>query len=258
MDLSKYEELTGRSISTGKTAFMTAQLKRAQSMLETLLGYTLSPENVATNFYNELGKTTSECACPSVDTEDLTDPDDVVGAYRLYDYNHLDQFFHVDPFSKINKVKLVYVKQGDGDNGVTIKTFSDGEIKVRIGRDGIGKYIEHCQDCLCVCSCDYNCVQLAVDAEWLWGVDGDDEAIEMPVELQYVLTDMVTWYGDPKLNVKSESITTHSYTRFDNTPPEQEPMNLSVIKRYAGPHGSVTTQPTTGGQGRSYGRVAGL
>lgn len=225
---------------------VTATLARVQSMLETMLGFTLDPSLVNTNLYNELGKTQLECACPDVDSEDLQPADAVVNAYRLYDFNDLDQYFWIDPFKKINKVKLVYIKQGSGTTGVTIKTFDDDEIRIHQGRGTLKKYLERCLSCNCQCSCT-ECVQLAVDAEWLWA-----DSSEIPSDLLYVWSDMVTWYSNPKnvAGIKSESIDTHSYTRFDDKRPEFEPYNLSVIKKYAGPYGSTTVMPTEGARGR--------
>jgi hypothetical protein len=238
MTIAEYTALTGITVPSTKTAIVTATIARTQSMLETLLGYTLNPDQVQTNLYNELGKSSQNCFCPSVNLENLQDPDAVVGAYRLYRYNELDKYFHVDPFSKLNAVKLVYIKAGDNPNGITIKTFTTSEIRVNAGRDGIAKYIEHCMDCLCTCDCQ-DCVQLAVDANWLW-----PEGSDIPSDLQYLWADMVTWYSDSKnKGIKSETIDTHSYTRFDKTAPEQEPQNLAVIKRYAGPYGSVSGMP---------------
>lgn len=238
MTLAEYQTLTGITVSSANTAKVTAQIARTQAILETLLGFTLNPDKVEENLYNELGKTTESCFCPSVDLEDLQDPDPVVGAYRLFRYNSADQYFHVDPFSTVHKVKLVYIKAGTGTNGVTIKTFDTDEIRVNYGRDGLAKYIEHCHDCLCICECE-NCVQLAVDADWLW-----TPATEIPTDLQYVWADMITWYADSKnKGIRSESIDTHSYTRFDNKPPELDPSNLAIIKRYAGPYGSVSVMP---------------
>lgn len=245
MDLSKYKELTGINVPAGRAAYMQAQINRATAMLETMLGFTLNPEKI-TNLYNEVGKTRDECACPSVAIEDasLEDPDEVTGAYRLFPYNKLDQYLHIDPFNEVYKVKLVWIKQGAGNDGVTLRTFDTDRVRVNAGRDGLKKYLELCRDCFCECGCS-NCVQLAVDADWLW-----DEAANIPDELLYVLADMVTYYSDQKRNVKSESITTHSYTKFDKTAPEAEPYNLSVIKKYAGPHGSVSVMPTYGAAGR--------
>lgn len=240
MDFSTYQQLSGVTVASGQTAFVQAQIDRTQAMLETMLGFTLNPENVTTNLYNELGKTQSECSCPNVDTEVLNDPDVVVGSYRLYKYNELDRYFHVDPFSVLNKVKLVYIRPGDStDNpqGVTIKTMDVDDIRVEYGREGWAKYIERCRDCLCYCDCK-ECVQVAVDADWLWTSIDD-----IPKDLLYVWTDMITYYSDPKRNIKSESITTHSYTKSEVKLPELEPHNLSVIKKYAGQYGSVVAMP---------------
>lgn len=235
MNLDTYEELTGITVPSDETALYNAQIRRTRSMMETMLGFTLDPSKVNQNLYNELGKTSNDCSCPSVDTEDLLPADDVVTAYRLYRYNDLDKYFHVDPFTKVNKVKLVYVKEGAGDTGVTLKTFEDDEIRLALGRDGIGKYLEHCLTCLCTCSCQ-ECVQLAVDADWLWTGD-------LPDDLLYVWADMITYYVDGKKNIKSETIDTHSYTKFDKTAPETEPQNLAILKKYAGPYGSVSVMP---------------
>lgn len=237
MNLSEYQSLSGITVSSSNTALVTAQIARTQAMLETMLGFTLDSSKVNTNLYNELGKTVNECACPSVDTENLQDPDTVTTAYRLYRYNTLDKYFHVDPFKRLNKVKLVFIKQGAGDNGITLKTFDLDEVRVQYGRESWSKYIEHCLDCLCSCDCD-DCVQLAVDAEWVWS-----DSTELPLDLKYVWVDMITWYANCKKDIRSESIDTHSYTKFDRSAPELEPQNLAVIKKYAGPYGSVTVNP---------------
>lgn len=235
MDLSAYQTLAGITVSSSQIAYVTAQIDRTRSMLETMLGFTLDPSKINTNLYNELGKTVNECACPSVDSDNLQDPDPVVTAYRLYRYNSLDKYFHTDPFTKLNKVKLVYIKPGATPNGVTLKTFDNDEIRSQFGRENFAKYIEHCIGCLCTCDRE-DCVQLAVDADWGWPDD-------IPLDLQYIWTDMISWYSDLKKDIKSESIDTHSYTKFDKVAPETEPQNLAVIKKYAGPYGSVVSMP---------------
>lgn len=238
MDLSTYSTLTGITVSAGSTALVTAQIARTKAMLETMLGFTLNPALDNTNFYNELGKSQRECGCPSDEDEDLNPPDAVIGSYRLFNYNDMDKYFHVDPFVKLNKAKLVFIRQGDAPNGVTLKTFSVSDLRVEFGRDSWSKYIEHCRDCLCICSCS-DCVQLAVDANWL-------DVNNLPLDLQYVWTDMITWYANCKVDIKSESIDTHSYTKFDRSVPELLPQNIAILSRYAGPHGSITIQPTSG------------
>lgn len=237
MNLKTFEELTGTTVSTAKVAFYKAQIRRTKSMLETMLGFTLCPNGSYENLYKELGKSQLECACPGVNIQNLLPADDVVDSYRLYPYNKDDQYFAVDPFIKLNKVKLVYVKPGAEPNGVTLKTFDEDEIRVQMGRGTFSKYIEHCKTCLCSCDCQ-DCVQLAVDAEWAW-----DSIKDIPEDLLYVWVDMISYYSDKKNNIKSESIDTHSYTKFEKVAPETEPSNLAIIKRYAGPYGSVMVMP---------------
>lgn len=231
MDLSTYQTLTGITVSSSDTARVTAELTRSRRQLEALLGYTLDPSLRNTNFYNELGKATTDCAYPIVDIDTLDDPDAVVTAYRLYDYNVTDKYWHIDPFTTINAVKLVYVKQGANPNGVTLKTFDDEAIRAHFGKDNWSKYLEYTPNDFWTCRYDYH-IQLAVDAVWGFAT--------IPVDLQYVLADMVTYSSDLEKNIKSESILTHSYTKFDNVAPEKEYANNSVIARYAGPHGTMS------------------
>ena len=228
MTLEEYETLTGTTVSASNQAVVEAQLNRVKAILETLLGYTLTPDDVLENLYNELGISPLECSCSSVDVDNLNPADEVEYAYRLYRYNHKDKYLFVDPFTEINKVKLV-------KDGVTIKVLDPDEYRVQYGRDGIGKYIEVCDGCFCVCDCD-DCVQLAVDANWVFETIPDD--------LLYVWADMVTFYADCKQDVRSESIGAHSYTKFDKTPPETIPTNKAVLVKYAGPWGSLTKTPT--------------
>lgn len=231
MDLSKYQELTGLTVPSSKTAYVTAQINRATSILEELLGYTLDSTKVDTNLYNEIGKTNIECACPDVDAE-LDDPDEVIGAYRLYRYDYREPFLHLDPFSTINAVKLVH-------DGITVKTFEADDYRIVIGKEGFTKYLEITGDWL---GCEYYCnhtVQLAVDAEWLWTDETD-----IPVNLLYVWADMVKFYSADKEDVKSESIGPHSYTKADNKPAETKPRNKSVLVDYAGPYGKAVKSVT--------------
>lgn len=235
MNISKYQELTGITVDDSDTALVTAQIRRTKTILESMLGYSLDKQKASENQYEEKGKATVDCifrgSIFDVDDLDLADPDQVVGSYRLFSYNKADQFFSVDPFTKLHAVKLVFVKMGDEPNGITHKTFDDG--KVRVHKDGvITKYIERCKECLCSCACD-NCVQLAVDADWL-----NEDCL--PEDLLYIWADMVTYYTDCKKNIKSETLGTHSYTKETVDKPEELPESLAIIKKYAGPNGSVT------------------
>lgn len=233
MTLEQYESLTGITVPDSQVAVVEAQLNRVKAILETMLGYTLSPDDEGdeprlTNLYNELGISPLECSCSSVDTDNLNPADEVEYAYRLYRYNFKDKYLFVDPFTSVHKVKLV-------KDGVTIKVLDPDEYRVQYGRDGIAKYIEVCDDCFCVCDCR-DCVQLAVDANWCFET--------LPDDLLYVWADMVTYYANCKQDIKSESIGAHSYTKFDNVKPETIPTNVAVLQRYAGPYGSLTVTPT--------------
>lgn len=225
MNLSTYQKLTGITVPDNQKTLVEAQIRRTQKILEGLLGFTLNPKKVEENLYNEQGKTTSECACPDVEPEELDEPDAVVGAYRLYPYNEKDQYFHIDPFTEVHAVKLVW-------NNITIKTFDPEEFRVDFMGEW-GKYVENCQNRICVCKCT-DCVQLAVDADW--------KNFCKHNELMYIWADMVTYYADCKKDVRQESIGSHSYTKFDkdNAEPEMEINNRAILKKYAGPYGSLT------------------
>lgn len=228
MNIDKYTELTGKTVPQSEQAVFNAMVRRTKAMLETLLGFTLKPKNL----YNELGKAQQDCACPNVDTSNLLPADEEQGVIKLFTYNKLDRYFHVDPFKQIYSVKLVYGK--NDDEFVTVKTFENA--KPQFGRDGIGNYIEKCLECLCDCECD-DCVQLAVDADWLDCY---------PDDLLYLWCDMIDYQMDCSKDLKSQSVDGHSWTKTDTAvkSPELLPHNVLLLKRYAGPYGSVVVMPT--------------
>lgn len=239
MDIETYQELTGSVVDADDVVAVTAQIRRTRNILESMLGYSLVKKKAAINQYEEKGKATVDCIFRGtiwdVDDLQLSDPDDVEGSYRLFSYNKADQFLSVDPFVKLYKVKLVFVKLGDEPNGITHKTFDDG--KIRVHRDGqITKYIERCKECLCTCYCD-DCVQLAVDADWL-----NEECL--PEDLLYVWADAITYEVDSKRDIKSETLGTHSYTKFDRGNPILMDQSILIIKRYSGPNGSLNNTIT--------------
>jgi len=225
MTIEEYQDLTGTTVSTSKEALYTAQIAKTQRILEDLLGFTLDPDLYDDNQYDESGKTSTECPCPST-TLTLTDPDSVVFAYRLFEYNDKDKFLSLDPCSTIHAVKLI-------KDNVTYRTFETDEYRANFDRDII-RFLEVI-DCCCTTCCNGCCkfTQLAIDATWLWS-DGN-----IPLDLQDVWAEMVTYYVSLKKDIKSETLGPHSYTRFSNIPPEQLSVNEAIIKKYAGPHGSI-------------------
>lgn len=228
MDINKYTELTGKTVSPSEEALFNATIRRTKAMLETLLGFTLNPQNL----YNELGKAQRECACPNVDTSNLLPADDTDGIYKLFSYNKDDRYFHVDPFKEVYKVKLVYM-HSDGEF-ITVRDIKNA--KAQFERGGIGKYIENCHECFCECDCD-DCVQLAVAADW---IDC------FPDDILYLWCDMIDWQMDCTKDLKSQSVEGHSWSKTTEAtrPPEVLPHNVLLLKRYAGPYGSVAVMPT--------------
>jgi len=226
MDLAKYEELSGLSVSAEDQTLVEATINKVVSKLESMLGYTLDITKVNDNQYVEIGKTQTDCPCvDSVDIDNLLPADAVVFAYRLYSYNKRDKIIAIDPCTDVHAVKLVK----DGVTFLTLEADSYQTIK----KNGIIKYIELCDSCFtCVTSCD--CVQLAVDATWLWSsVDN------MPTDLLYLFSDMVTYYSNPTKDVKSETLGSHSYTLFSNSAPDSLKENIKVLNKYVGPNGSL-------------------
>lgn len=241
MNLQRYQELTGKTLSDSEKVTVKSQIRRNLHRLETLLGYTLDPNKTNTNIYNEMGKAQTDLfwSYPDVDISNhLNPPDEVVGAYRLYHWNDNDKFLHVDPFTSVYNVKLVYIKKGYMDeSGVTIQTFTSDEIRPQYGQDGIGKYIERIKPWIYHFQFPRHHVQLAVDADWLWPNC-------IPVELEWLLIDMVEFYMDAKNNVQSEIIEGHRYTKYDRLTPENEPANQAFLRKYAGPHGTASRAVT--------------
>lgn len=234
MNIEQYEQLTGKTIPTNKQAYYEAQIKRVQSKLETLLGYSLTPQHL----YKELGKTKEECVCPNIPESSLLPADDVKGIIKVFPYNSKDVFLHVDPFVDVYSVKLV--RMLENRSFITMKTFTSFNLQYM--REGIGNYIEKCQECDCLCNCECkDCVLLAVDGNW---IDFTDSESDLPDDLLYLWCDMVDFYADPYKDIKSESVDGHSWSKGDIVAPEQKDSMALLLRRYAGPYGQVTRIPT--------------
>lgn len=233
MDLKKYEKLMGIVIPESKRTYYEAQIKRVQTKLETLLGFTLK----ASHIYTELGKSQVECVCPDIPQSwTLLPPDEVKGIIKIFPYNSKDKFLHIDPFHDVYAVKLGKVTEDK--NFVTFKTFE--YYTKQFMSQGIGKYIEKCATCFCDCECK-DCVQLIVDGDW---IDFTDEESDIPDDLLYLWCDMINYYADPTKDIKSESVDGHSWSRGDITAPEESIESKLLLQRYAGPYGSITRMPT--------------
>jgi hypothetical protein len=240
--VDEYQVLTGEPVPTSNYQQLEAQLLRTQRTLERMLGYSLDSEEIDTNLYDESGKvTSSDWPCWTWNTKEgyyddfiwggnnqsaLDTPDDVEFAYRVFPYRPNDRFLHLDPFKEIYSIKLIR-------NNVTLRTITPENIRVRRGRQPWARYVDIGAGCSWwgYCSCHAHQLQVAVDAYW--------EFEEVPEELKYIWADMVYYNLNPKSEIRSESIGAHSYTRFDNTRPQDMPSNLEALQQYAGPRGSI-------------------
>jgi hypothetical protein len=77
---------------------------------------------------------------------------------------------------------------------------------------------------------------LAVDATWVW------ESGEIPNDLLDVWTEMVTYYSDKNRDLKSQTLGSHSYTRFDKESPQESAENKAILEKYVGSHGSINQE----------------
>lgn len=147
---------------------------------------------------------------------------------RIFPYHKHDNYLLIDPASSITTVRLIR-----GDEEIEVLELDDDYHIYE--KNGYIKYLTRCYDdrwCICRDYCR-SCAQLEVTGVWLWPEDG------IPEDLLYVWADMVTYNGDCKNNIKSETLGTHSYTKFSREDPLTETNNQAIILKYAGGNGSI-------------------
>lgn len=251
MDLAKYQELTGTTVADGDADRYKSVIRRTNALLESALGYSLSPKNLDKQ---ELGKAQFDGIYPyyPYTVETLLAPDEATGTYRLFPYNESDIYIKTDPYRNVYHVKLV--QPVNDDEFVTYADLNDYALKTA-GK--FGRYIQKQatwfgwgwygwllrnlgQD---------NGLMIAVDADWL-------TCKNMPTELHYLWADMVEYYSSENVsvtgNIKSESVNGHSWSftnagggKGEDLAPHQSKAGLSTIARFAGPNGSLATRIPT-------------
>jgi hypothetical protein len=245
VDQSTFTNFTGITLSSSQSARFDSLVDLSGQKLEEMLGWPLDPTDWDDQ-YLEIGKTKDEWwNCLSVDTSNLDGPDEVIGATRLYTWNPADPYLFIDPAVTINALKLV-------KNGITYKTFYPNEYSLRLlnARETYGKYVQF-SDALCRWfgpiwnrsgiseligsqhRADGDYVQVAIDADWAFE--------ELPGSLQEVWAEFINYQLDLKRDIKSESFTSHSYTRNAHADPVE--VYAGVITKYVGPNGTAY-QPT--------------
>lgn len=239
MDQSTYTNLTGKTVDN--EARFNVQVKLAKQRLERMLGWPLVSSKWDDQ-YLEIGKSRSECACSNVDPSELDDADTVQGSTRLYRWNPADRYIAVAPLTNVYAVKLVDAGPEPGETaGITYLTLDTDDYKVQWinGNPTYARYIKLVDnDCWIGCNnlrgCCSQRYQLAIDADWGFGC--------IPLDLQAIWAEMVSYQLDCKRDIKSESITSHSYNKFDN----RDPLTLysADIRAFAGPNGTLNRMPS--------------
>lgn len=253
MDLAKYQELTGTTVATGDVARYTAVIRRANGLLESALGYSLSAQKNLDK--QELGKVQFNGAYPYYPTSEavlLPADTNVEGAYRMFNYNDSDLYLMTDPFRNVYHVKLVQARTDD--EFVTIWDLNDFTVK---NSRKFGKFIQRQTTWFNWKWYGFLVSQLGNGTGLLLAVDGDWlDCNNMPDDLKYLWADMVTYYSSDSIsvtgNIKSESVNGHSYTlsnagggRGVDLSPEQSDAGLRILKQYAGPNGTYATRIPT-------------
>lgn len=236
MDQPTFEQLTGIKLDCDQADRFQTVVDLSKQQLESMLGWPLNPADLEDQ-YIETGKIRSSgfCLC-NEDEDNLDSPDEVTGQYRIYRFTSTDSFIKLDPALEIHIVKLV-------KGSVTYKTF-DATDYFPVWKNGNPKICTSLQirrDCFSQCDWPTICpgdYMIAVDANWAFP-DTDDETpvTTLPLELQKIWADLVAWEFEEKKDIKSESITSHSYTKFE--PKTMYERYKAVFDRYAGPNGIV-------------------
>lgn len=127
MDISTYETLTGKQVSTAQEDYYEAIIAKTKSMLENMLGYTLDTQSLAST--------------------------------RYFQYNKNDRYITLDPFETITSIKLMR----DAED---VFTFTDDDYRVHTS-NGITKSIEPYNLCIKNnCCMEYAQLVVVAEWEW--------------------------------------------------------------------------------------------
>jgi hypothetical protein len=237
VDLDEYIEISGLAVKDSQRAFVTANIKKAQFMIESALGFTLDADKAAQNLYTETGQAPDDnWICGGSDADLLPAESEPDEKYRLFTLGEplnplsYTALTRIDPASAISKIKLVH-------GTVNVHTFTTSELAMLAGANGYGRLV----DLAVIFRNPHRCghrLQVAVSADWL-GIDDD----QLPDDLLSVWADLATSLSDKTRNIKSENRGTRSYTKFDNRSTLEDPVNQAILAQYAGPRGTAGRLP---------------
>lgn len=245
MTIAEYQTLTGITVADADTTRVTAAIRKAETKLESLLGYSLSKQKK----WTELGKVqySGLTPFPSLPVSDevidnLTPADDQTGDIQLFNLDSLDTHIRINPAKEVYRAKIVLPV--NRDEFITIYELENATpylntagLVVAISRYHTWFTWTWWNSLLWP---ERNNLMLAVDAEYVNCIDANRHP-----ELAYLLADMVTYYADPNYsvmgNIRQESIDSHSYSRAttgktpDDSAPEGQLTSKRIIEKYAGP-----------------------
>ncbi len=246
MTIAEYQTLTGKTVSAEDTARITAIIRRSESKLETLLGYSLSKQKT----WTELGRVQYDglVPFPSLPIGDdvidsLLPSDDQNGDIQLFNFNTLDKHLRINPAKEIYKAKIVLPVNSDE----FITVYELDYATPYLNQAGLVTAISRYSTWFTwgwwnsLTFTDKSTLMLAVDGKYINVCDANSYS-----DLAYLLTDMVDYYSDPAFsllgNIHSESIDSHSYSRKppllstpEGSAPEAQLSAKRIIEKYAGP-----------------------
>ena len=245
MTIAEYQTLTGITVKPADTTRVTATIRKAESKLGTLLGYSLSKQKT----WSERGKVqySGLVPFPSLPVSDdvlntLSAPDDETGETQLFSFSELDKHLRINPAKEVYRAKLVlpinrdeFITIYDLDNAIPY--LNSAGLVIAISRHETWYTWTGWNSLL---AGEKNNLMLAVDAKYVDVCDASKYE-----DLAYLLADMVTYYSDKDYsvmgNITSESIDSHSYSRAttgttpDSSAPEGQASSKMIIEKYAGP-----------------------
>lgn len=219
MDLAqKYSELTGFNINNANQARILAAIEKTQIVLEDLLGYTLDKNDRLTNQVDGLSPTY---------------------AYRRFPLRHKDTYQQIDPCTSITTIKLY-------KNGSVEDTLDSDEFTSKIDRGYITKFTLNETKILNYTWYPFHKLVLPTTYEYEWVIDANWGFAnnQYPDPLLIVWAEFVTYFAKRKKDIRSESLGGHSYTKFEEVAPQKDPINNKILRRYAGPRGTINVNPT--------------
>ena len=247
MTIQEYQNLAGVTVAPGDENRINAIIRRSESKLGSLLGYSLSKQKQ----WTELGKVNYDglVPFPSLPVSDdvlnnLRPADKQSGEIQLFNLDELDTHIRINPAKQVYRAKIVLPV--NEDEFITIHELENG--LPYLNSAGLVVAITRYYSWFTwtwwnsLLWNNKSTLMLAIDADY---VDLCD--VSKYEDLNYLLADMVTYYSDENYslmgNIRSESIDSHSYSRAqvgvasdgaDGAAPEGQKSAKAIIEKYAG------------------------